>query len=684
MTAETQNDKKIRREMTYQEVQNLLHQQQQRTEAVDTNASKKTPGEVSKRALNRSGKLVRGSQKVYIKPSHRKKISFPENEVMNGATTSQHAIQVTEVADSYHYEKLEPIKSNTSSLKGQPQIKPLKTQPATKPSASKASNVVSEPSESLSDQSKMLRGSLWMTIGNLVSRLLGALYIIPWSMMIGVAYTTSANGLYAQGYQIYSVALLVATAGLPNVLARLVAEFAEKKQFGRVKSVLRQSLILGLVMGAVAALILYILAEPLSQGNEHVVPVLYSLAPAVLVIPVLSMLRGYVQGFELMGISALSQVVEQVVRVLYMLGMTAWIMLGHHGSWVDATVQSTFAAFWGALAGILVVLIGIFLRRGYFASKFVVHSRESNVPAGNLIGKMMWQAIPVVFAGSAISLVQLMDQFSFFRLMHDFTSVNQTDLNQMFAQFSFNSNKLVMLVVSLAIAMSETALPMLARAHAKNDAVATGQQINYILKLLAFVMVPASLGVVAVAKPLYILFYGAADVQNGVLILQFSGYIGLLFGVYMVILAINQGLGQLRFTVWWTFLILILKMVLQYPAIYFFQGMGPLIATGMAFLIGLIWALIKLLKQYPINWAKFNYSLMTILFWSLIMFAVVTPVVIWMETFVAETRLQQSMVLGVGVGVGIFIYGAVTLKSHLGQNIFGMRAQMIAHKLHLK
>lgn len=682
MTAETEHDKKIRREMTYQEVQELLRQQQQRNEAAVPTMQKQGISGASKKALNRSGKLVKGSQKVYVKPSQRKKISFPENEVTNGETASRRAIQVTEVADSYHYGDLDKTIGQGKTPKGEPQIQPLKTNQSLQQSTSV--DPVIQSSEALSDQSKMLRGSLWMTVGNLVSRLLGALYVIPWSMMIGVAYTTSANGLYAQGYQIYSVALLIATAGLPNVLARLVAEFSEKKQFNRVKSVLRQALLLGTAMGGIAALLLYILAEPLSQGDENVVPVLYSLAPAVLVIPVLSMLRGYVQGFELMEISALSQVIEQIVRVVYMLGMTAWIMLGGHGSWVDATVQSTFAAFWGALAAILVILIGIFLKRGYFASKFVVEAQSTVSPTGNLIGKMMWQAIPVIFAGSAISLVQLIDQFSFFRIMHVFTDFNQTALNQMFAQFSFNSNKLVMLVVSLAIAMSETALPMLARAHAKNDDQATGKQIDYILKLLSFVMVPASLGVVAVAKPLYILFYGAADVENGVLVLQFSGYIGLLFGIYMVILAINQGLGNLRFTVMWTVVILLLKLVLQYPAIYLFQGIGPLVATAVAFLVGLIWALWKLLKRYPINWAKFNYSLMTILFWSLIMFAAVTPVVNIMEGVLNETRLQQLVILLIGAGVGVLIYGIVALKSHLGHNIFGLRAQMIAHKLHLK
>ena len=188
-------------------------------------------------------------------------------------------------------------------------------------------------------ESRMLRGSAWMTIGSLASRVLGALYVIPWVAMIGNVYFNSANSLYAQGYQIYSVALLIATAGLPNVLARLVAEYGVSRHYEAVRRIFRQALQFGGVLGIAAGAILYLLAGVLSQGDANVVPVIRSLSAALVLIPTLSMLRGYVQGFEFMGLSALSQFVEQLIRVAYMLGMTYWIMVGHHGTWVDATVR---------------------------------------------------------------------------------------------------------------------------------------------------------------------------------------------------------------------------------------------------------------------------------------------------------------------------------------------------------
>lgn len=536
---------------------------------------------------------------------------------------------------------------------------------------------------SASANSRMLRGTMWMTIGSMTSRLLGAIYIIPWLMMIGHAYTNQANSLYAQGYQIYAVFLLIATAGLPNVLARLVAEYSERQQFGRVRSVFRQSLVLGITMGLIAAGLLYVLSGILAQGNANVVPVLQSLAAAVLIIPVLSMLRGYVQGFEFMGLSALSQFIEQLVRVIYMLAMTAWIMIGQHGDWIDAVVQSTFAAFWGALAGILVLLLGIWLRRGYFESQYVL-SGALHEESGSVLLKMVRQSLPIILAGSAISLVQVLDQYTFFHIMQQLTKFSYSAIDQMFAQFSFNANKLIMLTVSIAVGMAETALPMLARAKTNGNPYEIGDQIAYALKLLAFVMIPASLGMAAVARPLYITFYGAVDVTNGTLILQYSAYVGVVFGAYMVVLAIYQGLGRLRETLWILLIVLVVKSMAQVPMTLWLAGMGPLVSTLLGFIAGLIFAVVRLTRSYPIDWLSLQRTLVMVMFWSLVMYAVVTPIATTGGYFTADTRMQQFILLMITAAIGGAIYGVAVLKSTLGVEMLGERATRLAAKLHLK
>ncbi|MDR3191338.1 MAG: oligosaccharide flippase family protein [Lactobacillaceae bacterium] len=579
-------------------------------------------------------------------------------------------ITVTEVNDTYDYanHRVKPEEKKTFVVSEEALTNQAERQ------------AIQGKLEEANAHSRMLRGSMWMTLGSLASRFLGALYIIPWTMMIGLMYTTSANSLYAQGYQIYAVFLLIATAGLPNVLARLVAEYSAKQQFGRVKRVFQQSMLLGGAMGIAAAGVLYMCAGVLSQGDPNVVPVLQSLAAAVLIIPILSMLRGYVQGFEFMDLSAISQFIEQVVRVGYMLSMTAWIMLGHNGDWVDAVVESTFAAFWGALAGIIVLLVGIWLRRGYFESQYVLTGNDFS-KGDSVLLRMAKQSLPIILAGSAISLVQVFDQYTFFHIMKAFTNVSATAVQDMFAQFAFNSNKLVMLTVSLAVGMAETALPMLAKANAVGNRQNIGAQISYAFRLLAFVMVPATLGMAAVARPLYILFYGNTDVVNGTLILQFASYVGIAFGLYMVVLAIYQGLGQLKFTLYILAIVLVVKAVLQVPLTLWLSGMGPLVSTMLGFVVALGFAVYRLVKRYPANWSRFMFSFTTILIWSIVMYAVVAPVVYTTGLFVNDNRVTQLVLLFLGVIIGGLVYGVATLKTHLGGEILGDRITRIANKL---
>lgn len=529
--------------------------------------------------------------------------------------------------------------------------------------------------------SRMLRGSMWMTIGSLASRFLGAIYIIPWVAMIGNVYFNQANSLYAQGYQIYGVALMVATAGLPNVVARLVAEYSAKKEFGTVKQVLKQALLLGGAMGAAAALFLYVFAGLLAQGDPNVVLVIRSLSAAVLVIPTLAMLRGFLQGYEMMAPSAVSQFVEQVVRVVYMLAMTYWIMIATNGSWVDATVQSTFAAFWGALAGIAVLVYSMLRHRDFFKRQEAQSVQIEDVDTRQLIIRMARQSVPVILGGSAIALVQLIDQYTFFNIMKTFTAFTATAVQDMYAQFAFNSNKLVMLIISLAVGLAETALPLLARARETRDFKIISDRITYAMKLLSFVMVPAALGMAAIAQPLYLLFYNTNDVHNGTLVLQYASITSIILGLYMVVLAMYQGLGRLRETVQLLGVIIVVKLLLQVPFTLWFAGMGPLMSTAIAFSVGILLALRRLSRDYGINWDPFNKSLVIILWASLVMFAVTLPIGVLMSDLLGSGKLAQLFIILVVGAIGGAIYGLAALKTPLAVDVLGPRAEKLAKKL---
>ncbi len=122
----------------------------------------------------------------------------------------------------------------------------------------------------------------------------------------------------------------------------------------------------------------------------------------------------------------------------------------------------------------------------------------------------------------------------------------------------------------------------------------------------------------------------------------------------------------------------------QVPMTLWLAGMGPLVSTLLGFIAGLIFAVVRLTRSYPIDWLSLQRTLVMVMFWSLVMYAVVTPIATTGGYFTADTRMQQFILLMITAAIGGAIYGVAVLKSTLGVEMLGERATRLAAKLHLK
>ena len=217
-----------------------------------------------------------------------------------------------------------------------------------------ANQIGSGQSGQQSAKQKMITGSAWMTAGSITSRILGAIYIIPWVTWFGI-YSNQANAAYAHGYNIYNMFITIATAGIPSAISKMVAHYNGLNQANMSRKLYRAGITVAIVSGIICAAIMMVGAPLFAKGDKTVTPVIRSLSWAILVIPWMSITRGYLQGYSWMAPSAMSQFVEQLFRVIYMLSATYLIMKLGSGNWVHAVTQSTFAAFIGAIGSVAVL-----------------------------------------------------------------------------------------------------------------------------------------------------------------------------------------------------------------------------------------------------------------------------------------------------------------------------------------
>lgn len=538
--------------------------------------------------------------------------------------------------------------------------------------------------ETSNQQAQMLRGTVWLTASNFISRLLGAAYIIPWYIWMG-KHGAEANGLFTMGYNIYAWFLLISTAGVPVAVAKQVAKYNTKGQEEHSFAMIRGFLKFMSLLGLVFAIIMYLLSPVfanLSGGGKDLIPVMQSLSWAVLIFPSMSVIRGFFQGHNNLKPYAISQIAEQVIRVIWMLLTAYFIMKVGSGDYVEAVTQSTFAAFIGMGASLL-VLVYYLWKTGLL--QHIIHRPESDneIDTKALLWDTIREAIPFIVTGSAIQLFQIIDQMTFSNVMSWFTNFSRSELLVQFSYFSANPNKITMILIAVATSIGGVGIPLLTENYVKGDFRAAGKLVQDNLTMLVAFLLPATIGAVAIAEPLYTVFYGKPDsLALGLFILAMLQTI--ILGLYTVLSPMIQALFQNRKAILYFGYGVLVKLILQVPFIYVFKAYGPLLSTT----IGLMIPIVLMYKEIHVV-TKFNRktvfkrSLLTAILTFIMLLVVLLSALILGFVFKPNGRVTSMIYVAVIGGVGIIVYGGLGLRLRFLDRFIGSKAASLRNKFHI-
>lgn len=542
---------------------------------------------------------------------------------------------------------------------------------------------VQEPQ--LTNEEKMARGSAWLTIGNIGSRLIGVVYIIPWYFWLGDNAET-ANALFGMGYNVYALFIMISTAGIPAAIAKQVAFHNSRGEYRTSQNLFKRSLQVMLLFGILSAGIMYFASPALSVasgGGDDLVPAMRSLSVAILVIPVMSVLRGYFQGTQNVGPFAISQLVEQFFRVIYMLMATFIIMNLGSGDYVSAVTQSTFAAFIGALGGLGVLLY--YFRKEKIKMEILAEqsTEEGKIDTVGILLSTVKEAVPFIIVGSAITIFKLVDQFTFIRTMKGFTEYTTQELQNLMALFSVNPDKLTMVVIGLATAMAAVGLPLITEAYAKKDQKSLAKLVTNNLQLYSFIMFPATFGMVLLAYPLNTIFYGYSVLGSRLLIVACLS--GLILGLFMITASMLQGIYENMSAVVFFGIGLLVKILLQPASIYFLESYGPHFSTSVGLAVACYFNLRKLHQK-----THFNLSLVLrrTLLMALMTVAMVVVSMITKGIFGLalndDHKIQSFLLVMFVAGFGGLTYIYIGLKIRIADKLLGPRMAHLRRKLKIK
>ena len=325
-----------------------------------------------------------------------------------------------------------------------------------------------------------LKGAVWIAAGGFTAKVIGALYRIPLTNLIG----GKGLGLYQLVYPVYCLLLTVSATGIPSSIAKLTAERIAQGKDGRAvfKTAMKLFVLIGLVGTLFMAIVAPFLAK--AQGSEEVLWGYYTLAPSVLLVSAISVYRGWFQGCNRMFPTALSEVVEQVVKVGFGVGF-AYLFRDN----IPKAVVFLLLAV--SVSELVTLLLMSALYKG--AKKRVKMQNEGGRVEMKSVLRL---SIPVTFSAMLLPLSGLLDSVLAPRLLGAYTN----DAVTLFGLFAGGAVTVINLPVSVCYGLAAASVPRVAMAVEKKSATPR-KRIFFSLGITALVGGLSAVGLYLFAEP---------------------------------------------------------------------------------------------------------------------------------------------------------------------------------------
>ena len=511
----------------------------------------------------------------------------------------------------------------------------------------------------------------------IVCKILGLVYVIPFYKIIG----SKGGALYSYAYSIYAVFLNLSTVGIPSAIAKIISEYdtlsfkyLKDKSYNIAKKMLS-------FIGIISFCIMFLFSDLIAKGIiggvtggntvESVSIAIKVVSLALLVVPRLSILKGYFIGNRYLREGSISGIIEQFVRVLVIIC----------GSYITVKVFNLDVEY-AVYVAVLGASVGAFVSYVYLKKKSLpilknneeaeITDEEAKVTNKMLIKKIVVYAIPFVIISMLQSAYNVVDTFTVVKTLTNIgfsAEVAETTIGVI----STWGSKLNMIVVSISIGITSSLIPNVVGSYTKGDFKDINDKINLTFKMLIYLTVPMAIGMSFLSLPIWHVFYGVDELSTSI----FKYYIlqVILYGLFTTLTTITQSMNQSKITIGSLIISFVIKLVLNVPMMYLLSYVGapayygPIITDVLSILIVLIGVLGVLSKKYNFSYMElFPYTLKVIVSLSAMLVVLSLLKLIYFDNV---TVLSAIITIVIYTVVGGFTYFYVSSKFKLLNQILG-------------
>ncbi len=459
-------------------------------------------------------------------------------------------------------------------------------------------------------KSRFLEGAYIATACIIISKILGIIYVIPFYDIIG----TQGGALYGYAYNIYNVFLTISSVGIPFAICKLTSEYQALGQEDKKIRMYRLTTSFVLLFSLISFLTCFIFAGPIAQliignikdGNkiEDVVFVIRCISLALLIVPITSVKRGYLQGHKFISQPSLSQVVEQFARIVMIL-VGSFLIMKLTGNVKNAVGISVLAAGFGGLAAY--IYLTVVVRDGRDELGLGKKIKITKSQDKQIIKEVIVCAVPFIIINVANTLYSSTDMILVLNTLPKlgFSSADTEFVSSVLTTWGTKFNAIIS-AVSTGLIVS--LIPHIVSDFTKKDMDMVNSNFNKCLKMIVMIIVPLACFISVMSNSFWTVFYGKSEIGSNML--RLTILVTILDCLYMVMNSLMQSLNKKYFVYVSVLSGLIANLVLDVPFMYLFKALslpayyGAVIATLLGFLISNTISLVYLKKTLSLDFKE--------------------------------------------------------------------------------
>ncbi|MEG0994417.1 MAG: polysaccharide biosynthesis protein [Bacilli bacterium] len=426
-------------------------------------------------------------------------------------------------------------------------------------------------------KNSFIGGAFIATIGIFIVKIIGILYVIPFYQIIG----EQGGALYGYAYNIYALFLAISSAGLPLAISKITSEYASlgyNKAKERAYYIGRNLITIVSVIGFISLFIFAPSIAKLIIGNmqggnslQDVAFVIRMISFSLLVVPYLSITKGYLQGHKYIGPTAVSQIIEQVVRVIVILFGSFFVLNIMHLSVKNAVGVALLGAFIGGIAAAIYLFIIMHTHKKELFQK--PQEDEIYISDKEIVKKIITYALPLIIISLASNLYDSIDMILINRTMSNLLQIDAKTIESVISVYTTWGAKLAMIVSAIATGIITSLIPNAASSNIKGNKKDVNSKLNKSLEMSLLIIVPITLFLSLLAKPIWQLFYGSSI--YGPLVFQVFIFTTLATSFYIIITSFLQSISKYKIIYITMALGLGINALLDVPIMLLFSTFSP-------------------------------------------------------------------------------------------------------------